>query len=57
MKRYTRKKVGGDKKPKGFKRFDVVKVFKNKKHTGSYEMGVLFRKYRDGTYTVQFENE
>ena len=56
MKRYTRKKVGGTGKPKGFKKFDVVHVFKNEEHTGSYEMAVLFsRKHRDGTYTVQFE--
>ena len=26
MKRYTRKKVGGTGKPKGFKKFDVVHV-------------------------------
>ena len=57
MKRYTRKKVGGVKKPKGFKKFDVVHVFKNEEHTGSYEMAVLFsRKHRDGTFTVQYED-
>ena len=57
MKRYTRKKVGRGTKPNDFKKFDVVKVYKNKKHTGSFEMGVLFsRKHRNGTYTVQFEN-
>ena len=42
MKRYTRKKVGMGSKPKDFKQFDVVKVYKNNKHTGSFEMGVLF---------------
>ena len=57
MKRYTRKKVGAGEKPEGFKKFDVVHVFKNKEHTGSYEMAVLFsRKHRDGTFTVQFED-
>lgn len=56
MKRYTRKKVGAGEKPEGFKKFDVVQVFKNDEHTGSYEMAVLFsRKHRDGTFTVQFE--
>ena len=57
MKRYTRKKVGGGENPSDFKKFDVVHVFKNKEHTGSYEMAVLFsRKHRDGTFTVQFED-
>ena len=57
MKRYTRKKVGGGENPSDFKKFDVVHVFKNVGHTGSYEMAVLFsRKHRDGTFTVQFED-
>ena len=55
MKRYTRKKVGGVKKPKGFKKFDVVRVL-NEEDTGIYEMAVLFsRKHQDGKFTVQFE--
>ena len=56
MKRYTRKKVGGVKKPKGFKKFDVVHVL-NEEDTGIYEMAVLFsRKHRDGKFTVQYED-
>ena len=57
MKRYTRKKTGGESKSGKYSKFDVVKVYKNKKHTGKFERGVLFSKiHRDGTYTVQFEN-
>ena len=37
--------LGGAAKPIGFKKFDVVKVFKNAKHTGGYQMGVISVSY------------
>jgi len=54
--------LGGAAKPIGFKKFDVVKVFKNAKHTGGYQMGVIFsqkmkvKNVKNYMYIVQFEN-
>ena len=53
--------LGGAGKPIGFKKFDVVKVFENAKHTGGYQMGIIFsqkmkvKNVKNHKYIVQFE--